>query len=259
MANIDQKKPSNTILLLGATGATGSQVLMHLITHKQRVKVLVRDSHKLPRHIIENDLVQVTQGDLLEFSDDELQQYVAHCSAVISCLGHNLTCKGIYGNPRRLVSDTAQRIYQAVKANAPATPVKYVLMNSNGCRNSDIDEPISLAQKGVINLIRVLLPPHVDNEQAAEFFHHSVGPNDASLQWVVVRPSGLTNEPAVNDYSVHPAPTSSAIFGDGKVSRINVAHYMSRLLSDQVLWATWKGRMPVLYNAEIQSVGAKAA
>lgn len=259
MTNNDQIKPSDTILLLGATGATGSQVLAQLIAHKQRVKVLVRDSQKLPRHIVENDLVHVTEGDLLEFSDVELQQYVEHCGAVISCLGHKLTCKGIYGNPRRLVSDTAQRIYQAVKANAPATPVKYVLMNSNGCRNSDTDEPISLAQKGVINLIRVLLPPHVDNEEAAEFLHHHVGPNDTSLQWVAVRPSGLTNEDVVSDYSVHPTPTRSAIFSDGKISRINVAHFMSRLLNEKDLWMTWKARMPVLYNAGIQSERAKAA
>lgn len=259
MATNDQTKQSDTILLLGATGATGSQVLMHLIAHKQKVKVLVRDRKKLPRHIIENDLVQVTQRDLFEFSDLELQQFVEHCGAVISCLGHNLTCKGIYGSPRRLVSDTVQRIYQAVKANAPATPVKYVLMNSNGCRNSDTDEPISLAQKGVINLIRVLLPPHIDNEEAAQFLHHHVGPNDTSLQWVAVRPSGLINEDVVSDYSVHPAPTRSAIFSDGKISRINVAHFMSRLLNEQDLWTTWKARMPVLYNAKIQSVGVKAA
>ena len=38
-------------------------------------------------------------------------------------------------------------------------------MNTTGNRNRDLEEEISLAQKGAIFLIRYLLPPHADNEQ----------------------------------------------------------------------------------------------
>lgn len=249
----DQVKKSDTTLLLGATGATGSLVLTQLLAKNRQIKIIVRDINRLPSQIIENELVEVIQGDLLGFSDTELQQYLLGCTAVVSCLGHNLTLKGIYGYPRRLVTESAERIVEAVKQNDPSKPVKYVLMNSNGYRNRDTDQAISFMQKCVIGLIRILLPPHADNEHAAEFFRLKVGLKNASIHWVVVRPSGLNNDPVISQYSLHPAPTRSAIFEDGSVSRINVGHFISGLITNQVLWKEWKGKMPVIYNLEAQS------
>ena len=48
-------------------------------------------------------------------SDDELREQVQGCDAVASCLGHNLTFKGIFGHPRRLVADATRRLCQAIK------------------------------------------------------------------------------------------------------------------------------------------------
>jgi len=31
-------------------------------------------------------------------------------------------------------------------------------------------------------------------------------------------------------------------------SRINVANFMAELITDDTLWSTWKGQMPVSYN-----------
>ncbi|HAI41790.1 MAG TPA: NAD-dependent epimerase, partial [Maribacter sp.] len=39
------------------------------------------------------------------------------------------------------------------------------------------------------------------------------------------------------------------IFNAGKVSRINVAHFMASLIHDKNLWNTWKGKMPVIYSS----------
>lgn len=93
----------------------------------------------------------------------------ADCGSIASCLGHNLNLKGIYGKPRRLVTDTARKLCNAVKANKGNKPVKYVLMNTTGNRNKDLEEKVSLGQKCVLILLRLLLPPHVDNEKAAEY------------------------------------------------------------------------------------------
>ncbi len=35
--------------------------------------------------------------------------------------------------------------------------------------NRDLDEPIFFAQHGVIGLLRLLLPPHMDNKRVAEY------------------------------------------------------------------------------------------
>jgi hypothetical protein len=124
-------------------------------------------------------------------------------------------------------------------------------MNTTGNRNRDLVEDISFAQKGVILLLRLLLPPHVDNEQAADYLRLTVGQDDPKLGWAAVRPDGLVDEVAVSEYSMHPSPTRSAIFDAGVTSRINVAHFMADLITDAELWSRWNGQMPVIYNRSV--------
>jgi hypothetical protein len=121
-------------------------------------------------------------------------------------------------------------------------------MNTTGNRNRDVNEPISFAQKLVIGLLRLLLPPHVDNEKAADYLRTQIGQNNKLIDWVAVRPDGLINDDKVSDYEIYPSPIRSAIFNSGKTSRINVGHFMTDLLSNNNLWNTWKGQMPVIYN-----------
>jgi len=125
-------------------------------------------------------------------------------------------------------------------------------MNTTGNRNRNLKEPISIAQKCVIGLLRLLLPPHVDNEKAADYLRTEIGQNNKSIEWVTVRPDGLIDEVEVTDYEIHPSPTRSAIFNAGKVSRINVGHFMASLITDDNLWTKWKGQMPVIYSKSHQ-------
>jgi len=236
------------ILIVGATGATGRLLVGQLLDKGHQVKVIVRSPEKLSEHLTNNDSLSVISASVLDLNDKQLSQYVMGCDAVASCLGHNINFKGIYGQPRKLVTDTAKRLCQAIKSNNPNKTVKYVLMNTTGNRNRDLDEPISFAQKSVIGLLRLLLPPHVDNEQAADYLRTEIGQNDKTIEWVAVRPDGLIDEEKVTDYEIHPSPTRSAIFNAGKVSRINVAHFMADLITDNKLWEKWKGQMPVIYS-----------
>lgn len=135
-----------------------------------------------------------------------------------------------------------------VQVRPPHPPVRVVLMNTAGNRNRDLEEPISFAQRCAMGLIRLFLPPHVDNEKAAGYLRSRVHGSDAAIEWVVVRPDTLVNEERATEYEVHPSPTRSAMFNPGRTSRINVAHFMARLLTDDELWRTWRGRMPVIYN-----------
>lgn len=135
--------------------------------------------------------------------------------------------KGIYGSPRRLVTAATRRLCEAVRAVRPHEPVRFILMNTAGKRNRDLEESVSFGERCVIGLIRLLLPPHGDNEEAADYLRVSVGRNDGAVEWVVVRPDTLVDEETVTEYEVHPSPTRSAIFNAGKSSRINVAHFMA--------------------------------
>jgi NAD(P)-dependent dehydrogenase (short-subunit alcohol dehydrogenase family) len=242
-----------TILVVGASGATGRHLVAHLLEEGHTVWAVVRSAEKVPESIRNESNLSIIKASILNLSDKEMAEHVAGCEAVASCLGHNLTLKGIYGKPRRLVTDAARRLCGAIRANKPESPVKYVLMNTSGNRNRDLDEPISFAQRGVIALLRLLLPPHVDNEKAADFLRTKIGRNDAMIEWAAVRPDDLINEMEVTEYEVYPSPIRSAIFNAGKVSRINVAHFMANLISDDDIWQKWKGQMPVVYNKEMSS------
>ncbi len=236
------------ILVVGASGATGQLLVEQLLKLDQNVKVIVRSAEKIPESLRNNNRLSIICASVLELSDAEMYEHVRDCKAVASCLGHNLTWKGIYGQPRRLVTDTVIRLTNAIKANNPKNAVKYVLMNTSGNRNRDLKEPISLAQRCVIALLRLLLPPHVDNEKAADYLRTKIGQNDETIEWAAVRPDNLVNETNVSEYDVHLSPTRSAIFDAGKTSRINVGHFMTDLIIDDNQWQKWKGQMPVIYN-----------
>ncbi len=237
-----------TTLVVGATGATGKLLVQQLLSRGQTVKAIVRSPDALPEAVKNNENSVVIHASVLDLSDAELAEHTQGCDAVASCLGHNLSFKGLFGQPRRLVTDATRRICASVKANKPAEPVRFVLMNTTGNRNRDLNEPISFAQKCVIWLLRLLLPPHVDNEQAADVLRCEIGQNDATIEWVAVRPDGLTDESQVTEYDVHPSPIRSAIFDAGKTSRINVGHFMADLITNDETWRAWKGQMPVIYN-----------
>ena len=239
-----------TTLVVGASGATGRRLVEQLLSLEQHVKVIVRLPDNLPQSWQNNERLSIIHTSVLELSDAEMIQHVQGCDAVASCLGHNMTWKGIYGHPRRLVTDTVRRLTNAITANEPAKPIKYLLMNTTGNRNRDIDEPISVGQKCVIGLLRLLLPPHVDNENAADFLRTKVGQNNRYIEWVAVRPDDLVNEEEVTEYALYPSPTRSAIFDAGKTSRINVGHFMAHLITDDSSWNRWKGQMPVIYSKE---------
>ncbi|NNG10430.1 MAG: NAD(P)H-binding protein [Arenibacter sp.] len=237
-----------TILVVGASGATGRQLVTQLLQLEQQLKVIVRSMEDLPESWKNNERLTIINASVLELSHAEMVQYVQGCDAVASCLGHNLTFKGIYGHPRRLVTDAVRRLSNAITANKPTKPIKLLLMNTTGNRNRDLKESISIAQKCVIGLIRFLLPPHVDNEQAADYLRTKVGQDNRYLEWVAIRPDSLINEDEVTEYTLYASPIRSAIFNAGKTSRINVGHFMASLIIDDSVWQRWKGQMPVIYN-----------
>ena len=101
-----------------------------LLNYKQNVKVIVRLPEKLPDTIKNQEGLSMISASVLDLSDKEMADQVAGCNAVASCLDHNLTFKGIYGKPRKLVTEVTQRLCMAVKANKSEKSTKLVLMNT---------------------------------------------------------------------------------------------------------------------------------
>lgn len=237
-----------TILVLGGTGATGRLLVTQLLERDQKVKVIVRSADRLPVGVKNHPNLTVIEATVLDLCDAELIKHAAGCEAVASCLGHNLTFRGLFGHPRKLVRDAVRRICAVITATNPAKPVKMILMNTTGNSNGDLDESIPFGQKIVLGLIRALIPPQSDNEQAADHLRVQIGQSNPHIQWAAVRPDSLINEAEVSEYTTHPSPTRNPIFDAGKTSRINVAHFMADLIANEDLWQQWKGKMPVIYN-----------
>lgn len=234
-------------LVLGASGATGKYLVEQLLLKGQNVKVIIRPSANIPHLWINDQRITIIKAQISEMSLEEAIHLVKDCQAIISCLGHTMSLKGIYGKPKNLVVNAVRLFCYAIEKNTLDSPIKFILMNTVGYRNKDTDKQISLCQKIVISIIRNLLPPHLDNEKAADFLKINIGQTSAKIQWVIVRPDSLTDEDTVLPYDTHISPIGT-LFKPGKVSRINVAHFMASLIEDNDLWEKWIGKMPVIYN-----------
>lgn len=237
-----------TVLVLGATGATGRLLVKQLLNRSVYVKAVVRSPEKLPEFPKNSDHLTLIQASILHLSDKEMTHHISGCDAVASCLGHNMSWKGIYGQPRRLVTDVTLRLCNAIKTNKSENPTKFILMNTAGNSNRNLNEPISFGQKCIIGLIRLLLPPHVDNEKAADYLRTNISQNNMIIDWAVVRPDSLIDMENITEYEIHPSPIRS--FNAGQTSRINVAHFMADLITDENTWIKWKRQMPVIYNLQ---------
>lgn len=236
-------------LVVGANGATGRHLVRELLNRNVNVKIIVRGTEKLPSDIRTHQNLTIIEASILHLSDNEMMDHIKDCDAVASCLGHNISLKGIYGNPKMLVTDSVKRLCNAIQENNPAKPIKFVLMNTTANNNKDINENLTFMEKLVFTLLRNLLPPQLDNERAADYLREDIGKNNKIIEWSIVRPDTLINENTVSEYSVFPSPIRSPIFDAGKTSRINVGHFMSELITNDNIWNNWRGKMPVIYNA----------
>jgi len=231
-------------LILGATGATGKLVVQKMLARDIPVYAVVRDATKLDS--IKSPRLTTIQGTILELSLNAIEEILSDCDVIISCLGHNITLRGMFGKPGLLVTDSIKRICEA--ATKKDKGYKLILMNTTANQNREISENYSAGDKAVLGLLKMILPPQKDNVNAAKYLSECIGKND-KVAWIVVRPDTLINEEDVSEYFVYEEIQRSPVFNAGKVSRINVSDFMVRLATDEILWDEWKYKMPVLYNA----------
>ena len=237
-----------TVLLVGGTGRTGRRALQQLLDRGISVRAIVRSGGKLPPDVAGNPNLTVIEASLLSLPDDELQRHLRGCDAVISCLGHVLSLKGIFGPPRDLVTRATTRLCRGIEALEPAAPVKFILMSSVSVhRPGGLDTRRGSFERAFLRMLRGVLPPAKDNQQAADFLLEKIGPNNAFVQWAVVRPDSLL-EGEVSEYALHEGLVNS-LFAPGSTNMANVAHFMCELVTNPKTWADWKSRLPVIVNA----------
>lgn len=235
------------VLVLGATGATGRLVVKQLLNKNVNVKAVVRNQNAVLNEFKNNDLLENAIGNISEFDLNKNLELISDCDAVVCCLGHNINFKGLFGNPRMLVSDSIKNICNAIEKTKKAK-VKLILMNTTANINKKLNEYYSFKDRIVLSFLTFILPPHKDNVEAAKFLSFNIGKNNSKIEWVTVRPDSLINEEQESKYEIWGSPKRSPVFDAGKTSRINVAHFMVELLLNEDWWQLWKFKMPVIYN-----------
>jgi nucleoside-diphosphate-sugar epimerase len=235
------------ILVVGATGMTGRRLVELLLGKNYKVRIIVRSSHKLPADIVENPNTTTIEASVLDLTDEEVTEHVKDCDAVVSCLGHVMDFKGIFGEPKKLCTDATRNLCNSLEKHSLPKPTKFILMNTVGVQNPDLEEKRNWFERGLLTLLHHTLPPHRDNETAAEYLHKTVGKENKSIEWCCVRPDSLINA-EVSPYDITESPTTGIINGR-PTARSNVAHFMTDLIENEELWNTWKFRMPVIMNS----------
>lgn len=242
-----------TVLVLGGTGRTGGRVLGQLLDRGVAVRAVVRSAERLPDGVAGAAGLSVVEADVLDLSDEEFARLVEGCDAVVSCLGHLLSAKGILGRPRDLVTQAARRVCRAAAAGKAAGPVssgrplRFVLMSSVSVnRPGRADTRRGSFERGVLWLLRGLMPPARDNQSAADFLFEAIGTDGRAVQWAAVRPDSL-KEGDVSEYHLHESLVDS-LFRPGQTRMSNVAHFMCELVTDDAVWERWRGKLPVIVD-----------
>jgi putative NADH-flavin reductase len=188
------------LVVLGATGGTGLEVVRQALQRGHSVAALVRSPHRLTPF---GGQITVKQGDLL--SSVDLEQVIRGHDAVVSAFGPRLPVS-------KADAHLLQQFADALMGAMLKTNVRRVVVESVAFLFKDaIFPPAHL-------LGRLLFPQVVDDASAMEHvFAHS------QLDWTMVRPPELTDKPYTGKYRVRDGHLP--LFGF-KIGRADVADFM---------------------------------
>jgi putative NADH-flavin reductase len=203
------------VLIIGATGATGQILMREALAQGHEVTALARN----PSAVAPEDYrPRVLQGNALDPSSVETA--VAGQDAVLSALGTRST------RPTTLFSESTQNIISAMKKHGVR---RLVCITGIGTGDSK--------GHGGFLYDRIILPfvvknVYEDKDRQEEAIKQS------ELDWVIVRPAQLTDEPARGEYRVF----LGGAYAAKKISRADVAAFMLAQLTDD----TYVHKTPVI-------------
>jgi uncharacterized protein YbjT (DUF2867 family) len=190
------------ILVLGGTRGTGRQTVESALTRGHQVTVAARNPSAMD---LRHPSLRVMKGDVSDASS--LAPAVAGQDAVIFAVG--ATLEALKKTPT-VFSDGTRNTIEVMKR---AGIRRLVVLSSHGSGDSS-------ASGGFI-LMRVLKPlllaPYYDDHDRQEAL---VRPSD--IDWVIVRPSMLTNGAAKGKYRIVEQPGAPGMM----ISRADVAEFM---------------------------------
>lgn len=193
------------LLVIGAFGRTGREVVAQALSHGHQVTALV---YGRPLDISDPDL-RVVSGDVLDFQS--VSSAVLGQDAVVFAASY-----GRVGNNSVLVDG----IGNVIHAMATYRVNKLVAVSASGTFSRQ-DRRLSLGQRALMSTTQRVI---YDDLEAME---RRIMASD--LDWTIIRPTGLTEGPLTGDYRV--SLEGAALRGAKKVSRADVAALALKTLS----------------------------
>jgi len=200
------------VLIVGATGGTGRELVKQALERGYAVTALVRNPARLT---VEHPRLTVIQGDVLD--PRSVETAMRGQEAVLCALGHKR-----FFRPTRILSDGTRNIVQAMKSHGSR---RLVCETSLGIG----DSAFRLGLVYTLFIIPVVLPFYFWDKTRQERIVA-----ESSVEWVIVRPGALNNGDKRG--RVHQGRGVGHPLWTVRVSRADVAAFMlSQTASDMYL------------------------
>ena len=196
------------ILIIGATGGTGRQLLAQALELGHEVTVLVRNPSKLR---VEHPHLKVIKGDVLDYPSVEAAMHGQ--SAVLCALGHKR-----WFSPNKILSDGTRNILRAMQS---CRVPRLICETSLGIGNS----VGRLGLPYTFFVIPLILPFYFWDKVRQE---EAIAASD--LDWVIVRPGVLKNSAPRGNY--RSGQNLGNFIWPVRIARADVADFMLRQLTD---------------------------
>ncbi|KAJ3382392.1 hypothetical protein HDU92_004785 [Lobulomyces angularis] len=239
----------NKILLLGATGRVGRQVLEQLLVKGNHVKAIVRskDSEFLKPFLAMPNLLLIEEKNLSSLKVEDFSKYIEDVETVICTLGHAKW----NSQPKSLVLDATKLIHLSVEHLKPSTPKKLIMLGTSGILNPESDRNMGLGEKILISSITYCVPQLQDSKDCVDYISKTITKENQHLQWTIVRPTGFLEqyEDGITEYKTL-EKTVYPFYNNGVVRIKNIANFFVELAEKSELFETWKGKMPIIADAD---------
>jgi len=196
------------ILVLGATGGTGREVVLQALAAGHDVTALARTATRLP---IEHPKLRTIDGALPQDAA-LLSNAMAGQDVVISALGRGRSLAS-----QRLIEQSVPAVLRAMRAHGVR---RLIFTSAIGVGDAVRDIPF-LPALFARTLLRGLYADKIIGEGMVR---------ESGLDWTIAQPAGLTDGIRTERYQ---AAERLALSGVPKISRADVAHFLLAQIEDR--------------------------
>lgn len=209
------------IIVFGATGGTGKQVVRQALENGYHVTVIVRNPVAFD---LQHSQLEIIKGDVLQLStfENELEGK----DAIISCLGNGTSTK-----PTNVYSAGIGNIILAMRKAG----VKRLMCISAGALHTNKEMGFFIRNLTKLVLQKILKAPYADMRLMETKVENS------NLDWTILRPARLTNKPLTGKYRVAVNTHNKRPYS---ISRADLAGYMLNSIDNL---QTYKAKVEIAY------------